>query len=261
MWTPTSVRKPMAFKSAIWRFWRRGPPSVNGPYLGTALPGVPGPPGSTAGPPYPGGINVPFSPAPHSFGFSDSLSNSAGSFIVGGVNGIGATTNDATLNAAMNLTQTIGGYAYEQIDFGIDYSVAVGAVTQGSVVSRGFMVSGNVASPGFAQFGGELTYWNATTGVQLGPQLTFSFFQGSGGSFAAFIPDSQFEGQVVGGDILRVAGDLFVIGDPAQINIQLVPEPSTVVLLTAGLMFAGMFLAHRRKYMSLDSARVRPLLK
>ena len=210
-----------------------------GPYLGTALPGVPGPPGSTAGPPYPGGINVPFSPGPHNSAFNDPLLNSANSSIVGGINGIGATTNDATLNANMSLTQTAGGYAYEQIDFGIDYNVAVGAVTQGSLVTRGFMVTGSVGtSAGFAQFGGQLTYWNATTGVPLGAPLTFSFFHAGGGPFAAFVPASQFESQVVGGDILRVTGDLFVIGDPAQINVQLVPEPATWVLATVGLVGA-----------------------
>ena len=82
------------------------------------------------------------------------------------------------------------------------------------------------AQGGFAQFGGQLTSWNATTGIQLGPPLTFGFFHSGGDPFATFVPATQFEGQVVGGDILRMTGDLFAIGDPAQLNVQLVPEPT-----------------------------------
>ena len=63
-----------------------------------------------------------------------------------------------------------------------------------------------------------------------------SFFHGGAGAFAAFIPNSQFEGQVVGGHILRVTGDLFLIGDPAHISVQIVPEPSTFVLGGLGLL-------------------------
>ncbi len=218
-----------------------------GPDLGTALPGVPAPPGSTAGPPYPGGINVPYSPAPHNSAFSDGSGNTASSSIQGGINGIGATTNDATMSANGTLVETTGSsYDYEQLNFGIDYPVSVGAVTQGSVVSRSFVISGSAAAGGFVQFGGQLNYWDATTGASLGAPLTFSFVHNGGGAFAAVVSDSQFESSVVGGHILRVSGDLFAIGDPGINLMWGTPEPSSITLLVVGAAGLGLAMFRRR---------------
>jgi hypothetical protein len=224
-----------------------------GPYLGTALPGVPAPPGSTPGPPYPGGINVPYSPAAHNSAFNDGAGNTASSSIQGGINGIGATTNDATMVANGTLVESTGSsYDYEQLNFGIDYQVALGAVTQGSVVTRGISISGNVSPGGFVQFGGQLNFWDATTSASLGAPLTFSYFNNSGGPFATFLVASQFESSVVGGDILRVSGDFFTIGDPGIDLHWATPEPSTYTLLATGAACLAWVMVRRQK---------RPLLR
>jgi len=228
-----------------------------GPYGGTAIPNVPPQPPSLPGPPppYPGGLHAPFSPAVSNSAFNDGFGNIANSSIVGGLVGSGATTNNATLAANMFLLQATGtGYAYEQIDFSIDYQVTPGALTGQSLFTQTFNVFGNIGSGGFAEFGGQLNFWdwNGSTATAVGSPLNFYYLQVGAGPFATSVSASALEGPVLGPDIYWITGDLYVDGDPSSINVQSVPEPASCMLLGIGL--AGLAFARRFRILAAAAA-------
>ena len=87
-----------------------------------------------------------------------------------------------------------------------------------------------------------MNFWNGTTNASLGAPLLFNYFNGSAGTFSASVTASSAIAAVNFPDVLRITGDFFLIGDPSTIQVQSVPEPSTMVLLasaSAGLLFCG----------------------
>ena len=210
----------------------------------TVLPGVPTPAGGIKGA-YTGNA---FSPTPWLSGFSDGFGNSAAS-IIQGLIGSSGTVDDAQISTNMFLNQNglLPNYTYEQLNYEIDYLVLPGPGALGTTVTRSFNVSGNVATSGYVDFGGEMNFWDVTTSstaIPLGT-LKFFYFNNTGGPFSAPVNGSaNITGTVPPGDTLRVAGDFFLIGDPSQIQINSVPEPSSCALLGLGSLT---LLASRRR--------------
>lgn len=227
---------------------------VNPPaFYGTInqLPGVLSPPPGTLAP-----SNVtPFNPFNATGNFNDGFGNTASSAISGYVFGSSGTADDAQIGLFMALNQTSGGYAYEQINYDIDFNVssvvnATGtAGTLPGIVSRSFSVGGSVgsSSAAFVAFGGYMQYWDATTNTALGAPLLFNYVNVAPGAFSATVSASSFINAVNFPDQMRITGNFFLIGDPSSITVNSVPvpEPSTFVL--AALSVCGLVACARRK--------------
>ena len=111
--------------------------------------------------------------------YNDGYGDTASSTILGLVSGPAYTAQAAMVDllgtGGMTLTETVGQYAYEQVNFDIDFSVSSfvnifgTAGTIGGVVTDTYAVSGLVGTgPGaFAAFGGQLNFWDATTNTSL----------------------------------------------------------------------------------------------
>lgn len=219
-----------------------------GPYSGTALPSVPGPPGGMANVPYPypSGSNSPF--------LNDPDFNNFGSMnFFGGAGAIDPPSVDSSFYINMHLIAAAGGYAYEQFDFALDFQVAPGDVLPQSVTSQNINILVGAYFPdsdGFAQFGGQVTYWDGSTGEQLAPAITYTDVDFNPGNLDQFFAEGVTLNAVPGGDIFRITGDFFLIGEDAQVGVQtpVSPEPSTMWLVASALVFLALARIHRGKW-------------
>ena len=243
-------------------------PSWSPPAIG--IPGVPFPGSPTFIMPSPGGppspTVMPGGPNTNNFDgiaynslFFDVPGNTASSSIRGTLNpsflGFFAGVE---IDLTMSLTQ-VGAlsYAYEELDFSIDYSIT-GTGVLNSSVTQAFNISGIVGSgPGsFAQFGGRIDYWELSGGVFFGKSLgslTFSHLDLMAGAFSTTVSVTGPIGVPTpnlglgSGDGIRITGSFFVAGDPSTINVQSipsVPEPTSAALLLGS---GAMLLLRRRR--------------
>ena len=213
-----------------------------------------GPPPANAAP-----SNVtPFS-GPGSFSsFADSPGNNATSLIQGFIGGPGDFIDDAQIGLIMSINQVgSSSYAYEQIDYSIDYDLLNSPNTQGflsgvlpGIVTRSFSVSGVVNNtPGsYAQFGGEMNFFSVlgSTPTSMGT-LNFSYLNLAGGAFSTVVTSSATIGTVPvdNPDFIRITGSFYVAGDPSSITVKSVPEPTALALLGIGAV--GLLKRDRRR--------------
>jgi len=219
--------------------------------------------------------NIPFpAPAGHAPGTPYSaLGTFADYHIFGGIGGAGTFTRNAYVRLGNNtgnlmfLSQPTSavGYAYEEVEFGIDYSVGLGGLTAGAPPNnRPYLVYGSFLPGGSAEFGAEVNYWwiptsvNTITGVTIygTPQnlgsLQYDLYLSSvSGPFAALVPDTFGSPNLLGvpagnSGILELTGDMFLTGDPVDINVMAVPEPASAVLWALGMVGIGLAVISRR---------------
>jgi hypothetical protein len=90
--------------------------------------------------------------------------------------------------------------------------------------------------------------------VSLG-QLNYTFLQPGGGAFNLPVFSTGTLGAVPATDgILSLTGQMWIAGDPFELNVTTVPEPSTMGLAVAGVLaFAVYRLRKRTKSARLDS--------
>jgi PEP-CTERM motif len=168
-----------------------------------------------------------------------------GGFVVAGANSV--TSTFVQVPQASFLLQQPGavGYAYTQLNFSIDYAVGAGGLA-GGIGSAGYNVFGNVLGAGFAEFGAQAIFWDVTGApVQLG-QLNLNFLQNGAGAFNQILANNAFIAGMAGAGTLRITGDIYWHGDPADIEVQSVPEPASFVLLGSGLVGLGLYWRRRR---------------
>lgn len=216
--------------------------------------------------------NIPF-PAPlgHAPGspFSDGTTT-ADYHIFGGIGGPATFTRNAYVrlgnNTAnlmyLNQPSTATGYAYEEEEFAIDYSVGAAGLGPGATIgTRPYLVYGNFLTPGSAEFGAQVNYyWYAqipgtttlAAPVLLGTLQYQDYINNVTGPFVNLVPDtfgSNFlagTGPTVGG-VLELTGDMYLIGDPVTINVEAVPEPASISLVVLTVLSGGLWLANRRR--------------
>lgn len=244
------VSNPVGFNP--WPFAGAGPYPLTATYL---IPGLPPPSGSLT----PSGV-TPFSGGGSFSSFADVPGNMASSTITGfATPTLPNPIDDAQISLNMSLTQ-VGvpvKYAYEQLNYSIDYGLtntlnSAGTFNGvvGSFVSRSFNVSGTVGTaPGsYAQFGGEMDFYSVIggTATPLG-NLYFSYQNLVGGAFSTTVTGSGTIGSGVivnNPDFIRVTGTFYVAGDPSEINVVSTPEPSGLALMAAA---ATTLLGFRRR--------------
>jgi hypothetical protein len=141
------------------------------------------------------------------------------------------------------------GYAYDQLNFGSNYLVTSNPGLLGSTPGLPIYINGSVITGGgaYAQFDGVVNYtWLPVTintaglilpagpSVPLG-QLTYTFTQTGGGTFNTTLFSSGALLATPAGDgILALDGQMWIAGDPFELNVTTVPEPSTFALLALG---------------------------
>jgi hypothetical protein len=142
------------------------------------------------------------------------------------------------------------GFAYEQLNFGSNYLFTSNPGLGASTPSLPVYINGSVV-PGlgaYAQFDGVIDYtWipvsinTAGAIIPSGPQvslgqLSYTFLQTGGGSFATTLFSSgSLLATPAGNGILALDGHMWLAGDPFDIQITTVPEPTSIALLGVGL--------------------------
>ncbi|MBC7784153.1 MAG: PEP-CTERM sorting domain-containing protein [Burkholderiales bacterium] len=218
-----------------------------GPYTaGSTITGVPAAPGSTIYPTYNG---LPFQTTPSSWQFIDTFAGTAAftasrSTIAGSFNPTGTLTSDAEVNIFnwhIEQGPAATGYAYEQLNFGSGYGVTANPTGLGGATpALPLPISGIVQAGGYAQFDAVINYaWIPTTPlfVPTGPavslgSLSYTFLQPGGGTFST----GTLLASPIGDGILELSGHMWVAGDPFDMTVGPLPEPTSLAVLAIGAM-------------------------
>ncbi len=215
--------------------------------------GFAAPPGHAPGSPFTDGLTFPTSADYH---------------IYGGYRGPATFTRDAgvVLGPYLGDADVFGpkrvaaatGYAYEEVEFAIDYAVGSSGLIAGAPGLRPYLVEGSFLPGGFAEFGAEVNYTFLPVSPvpgSFGPpialgSLCYEYLNNSvGGPFLQTVDDNFFGSTNLlgasGSGVLELTGDMYLIGDPVNISVEAVPEPSSAMLLVMGVVGLGL-LAFRR---------------
>jgi hypothetical protein len=238
-----------------------GPGATLGPYPITGIPSVPAAsltpayvnPGT---PTLPGAFNN-FLPggyiwAPPAITLAGSTLNQAGIKYVGPG---GTAVSDAAILTRFDLNNTTSQNSYAQFRFETDFTYS-GPLTGGTATSPTLLVSYNTTT--YVQFAGQVRYFSTSTdtdGNVLGlwtplgsVDYDFSALGGSGSAILVSpLSSSALAAPPASDNMLALVGDFFVAGDPASIQVQPVPEPSTWVMGLAGLACARWGAFRRRR--------------
>ena len=156
----------------------------------------------------------------------------------------------------VTLSQASGNTGHADLSFYIvlTYALGAGGLPSANVQYPNFLVSGTVqpAAGSYASISGTLYYYDVNNLTGTGPvidSVNYSWSYNIPGTFPAMpvngFPSSPTLPTIPAGDTLSIQGDITFEVDPASINVETVPEPSTFVL--AGIGLAGMLAIRRRK--------------
>jgi hypothetical protein len=237
-----------------------GPGATLGPYPITGIPSVPAASLTPAyvdpwTPTLPGPVNNflgGYSWAPPAITLAGSTLNQAA---IGYVGPGGTAVSDAAILPRFDLNNTTSQNSYAQFRFENDFTYS-GPLTGGIGSSPTLLVSYTTTT--YVQFAGQVRYFSTSTtadGSVLGTwtplgsvDYDFSALGGSGSAIPVSpLLSSALAAPPAGDNMLALVGDFFVAGDPASIQVQPVPEPSTWVMAGVGIVCAGWGAWQRRK--------------
>ncbi|MBL9122527.1 MAG: PEP-CTERM sorting domain-containing protein [Planctomycetaceae bacterium] len=155
------------------------------------------------------------------------------------------------------------GYAYEQLNFGSNYLFTFNPGLLAATPALPVFINGSVI-PGigaYAQFDGVVNYtWTPVTvntsgtisasgpQVSLG-QLSYSFLQAGGGAFnTTLFSTGALLATPAGDGVLSLTGHLWIAGDPFDLTVSTVPEPSSVALLGLGAALLVGYRYRKRRH-------------
>ena len=237
-----------------------GPGATLGPYPITGIPSVPAASLTPAyvdpwTPTLPGPVNNflgGYLWAPPAITLAGSTLNQTGIVYVGPG---GTAVSDAAIIPRFDLNNTTSQNSYAQFRFETDFTYA-GPLTPGTASSPTLFVS--YATTTYVQFAGQVRYFSSSidsAGNLLGAwtplgSVDYDFSALGGAGSAIPVPplsSSALVAPPAGDNMLALVGDFFVAGDPASIQVQPVPEPSTCVMAGVGIACAGWAAWRRRK--------------
>jgi hypothetical protein len=237
-----------------------GPGATLGPYPITGIPSVPA---ASLAPAYvnpgtptlPGAVNNflgGYLWAPPAITLAGSTLNQAGIKYVGPG---GAAVSDAAILPRFDLNNTTFQNSYAQFRFETDFTYS-GPLTGGTASSPTLFVSYNTTS--YVQFAGQVSYFSTsidTAGNVLGAwtllgsvEYDFNALGGTGSAIPVNpLSSSALVAPPASDNMLALVGNFFVAGDPASIQVQPVPEPSTCVMGLAGIACVAWRSVRRRR--------------
>lgn len=128
------------------------------------------------------------------------------------------------------------GVAFTQLNFSIDYTVNAAGVAGGNQRAQ-FRAFGRVLAGGYARFQSHFNYWDVATGNFLGGLNLDTGVINAAGNFNVPLQDNQFVNGIAGAGTVRINGWAKWEGDPMEISVETVPEPSGFAAAALGLAF------------------------
>ncbi|MGD0058642.1 MAG: PEP-CTERM sorting domain-containing protein [Verrucomicrobiia bacterium] len=146
-------------------------------------------------------------------------------------------------NVVLNQALVNSGYANLIFQFDVQFQIGPGGLPIQPTVFPNFAINGTVLNVGgFASVTGFISYYGTATVdgvVGLMDTVNYNDTYNTPGNFNAIatgVPVNGFTDQLNPNSILTLVGNIDFRVDPADINVQTVPEPSTVGLVVVGLL-------------------------
>jgi hypothetical protein len=163
-------------------------------------------------------------------------------------NNYSISLNNIVLNQALVNT----GHADLIVQFYVQFQVGAGGLLIQPTIFPNFAINGTVlSSGGFASVTGSISYYGLSTqdGVNgLMDTVNYNDIYNTVGNFNAIatgVPVNGFTDSLDPGSTLELVGNLDFRVDPAEINVESIPEPTTWALLAMG--GAALLFAARRR--------------
>jgi hypothetical protein len=157
--------------------------------------------------------------------------------------------NNVVLNQALVNT----GHADLIFQFDVQFQIGGGGLAIQPTVFPNFAINGTVLSlGGFASVTGFINYYGASSsnGVfGLMDTVNYNDLYNTPGNFSAVatgVPVNGFTDLLDPNSTLELVGNIDFRVDPADINVQTVPEPASVLLVSMGAALCGFVLRRKR---------------
>jgi hypothetical protein len=156
--------------------------------------------------------------------------------------------NNVVLNQALVNT----GHADLIFQFDVQFQIGAGGLAIQPTVFPNFAINGTVLNlGGFASVTGSINYYGSSTsnGVfGLMDTVNYNDIYNTPGNFSAIatgVPVNGFTDLLDPNSTLELVGNIDFKVDPADINVQTVPEPDSNLLLAVGTLLCGLLLRKR----------------
>jgi hypothetical protein len=156
-------------------------------------------------------------------------------------------------NVVLNQALTNTGYANLILQFDVEFQIGAGGLAIQPTVFPNFAINGTVLNAGgFASVTGFISYYGTATVdgvIGLMDTVNYNDTYNTPGNFSAVatgVPVNGFTDRLNPNSILTLVGDIDFKVDPADINVQTVPEPASGLLVGLGAVLSVFLLRRKR---------------